>query len=174
MKSKKSESIAPVVTLSAAPTAFGEESPTAATKVKKTYSYFSLETLEDVSEEVEVEFVPAATVEDAQQRLGGASILDALNAALRRQTFFNAEQAVKAKGVSSSALYAMIRNFRQFPPYSTMIPTTKTEGESDADFNARVKAGRDTQTKALIEFVKNTPSFLDMLKSATAAEQAEG
>lgn len=113
-------------------------------EVEKTYVYFDKETLEQKDEKVKITFTPAATLDEAMNRVGGdqETILKALNAFAQRNEFRNAKAEVLKKGINTKILMGVLRPFRAMPPYNAL------------DKN------RKEQTKQLLAMLKSAPVIL--------------
>jgi hypothetical protein len=137
-----------------------------AKKVKATGSYFDAATLEEKSEEVTIDFVPAASFDEAMSRINSDEklVVKAVNALLLTQAKAQATRTINAKGLDTASLFNFIRPMRESEPYASMLvngPDGKVTAES-----------RAAQTKALIEFVASIPSMLGVVRSMSERARA--
>lgn len=136
-------------------------------ELKKTYKYFNLETLDQVSEEKTITFEPAKDLAEAQARVGGdeGTLLKALNAFLRGEALKAAEREVTSKGGKKSVVLAIAKPFRALPPFSTMY-VLDSEGRPVVKDGEKV-VNRKAQTKAILEVIKSNPAMLDAIRAGS-------
>jgi hypothetical protein len=136
-------------------------------EITKTYKYFDLAELADKSEEVKIQFNPAASVADAMSRVGNeeAEVLKALNSYLREKALDAAAQTVKEKGPSKKVFLDFCKSFRLIHPFKPMVSVEKGENGWKEQYKA--------QTKSIGEFIKSNETLLNGLRQLAATATSD-
>lgn len=136
--------------------------------IKKTYEFFD-ENLTLQKKEVEVTHNPAATYEEAVNRLGNdpTKLLEGANVILRRESLREARvSAGVSGGINRGILMEFIKPYRELPQFASLI--------SVADKRKATAEEWDKQTTAILDQIKNVPFIMDGIKAASAnAEKTE-
>ncbi len=122
--------------------------------ISKEYTKFDLDSMKEITETVNVTFVPASNSKEAFDRIGNDEtvLVEALNDYLREKALRDAKKAFKAGGASKATVYAFIKPMREFAEFK------KLEGD------------RKAQTEAILAKVRTIDFLLDNLKALAAAE----
>lgn len=158
--------------------------------IEKTYKYFDLDTFEQKSETVNVEFTPPSDLNEANTRLnalGNANdvLLQAITAYLRTKALNAAEQTVVSKGGRKSVVLAVLKPFRAMPPFNSMFVLdasgkvvtetyTVARGERKGQSVTENKVDKVAQTKAILDLVKSNPAMINAIKQASLEATADG
>ena len=114
-------------------------------------SYFDLDAFEEKSESTEIEFLPAADLADAMERVGNDAdrVVELINSALRAQAVNAAKREISAKGVGKQLVYKVARGFYELPQFAGMSLAEKR--------------------KAVFGMLREAPALLQSLREAAAA-----
>ena len=149
-----------------------KEKPVPAGHVRKTYQYFDLETFENKTETVDIPFTAPKDLAEAQLRVGGneETLLAALTSYLRTETLRTAENAVTAKGGKRSAVMAVAKPFRAFPPFNA-IYKLDASGKPLVDSETGEKViDRKAQTAKILEMIKRNPDMIETIRAGSQIE----
>lgn len=136
--------------------------PTTAIPLNKTYKYFDLDSFEKKSVAGSGSFTPAATMDEAAQRINGdqSIVLTAINAYLQKQALKDLKRSVlPANAGNTAVLSSIMKPFRAMPPYSA-IGAVNAKGEFEVD--------RKKQTEAILSMIKGIPQLVETIKTASA------
>src|SRR6266850_957653 len=131
--------------------------------ITRKYSYYD-DNFVLVEKEVKFDFVPAASLQEALQRLNGEekTAVAALNTAIQRKAGYDARNAAIGTGgvISKKAFLDFVKPYRNASPFKEMV----TKNKGDDGWKDEYRA----QTKALAEQVKSVPFMVAAIKSASA------
>ena len=133
-------------------------------KITGKFKTFNVEKWEFETTDVDADFTPAATLEEALSRLGNDEkiIVPLLNDVLKERTL----ESKRPSGPSKNSVLDFIKSWRQAEPFRSMVTTSK----GDKDW----KPQYDAQTSAILEKTKNIPPVVEMIKSLPSGGDEEG
>ena len=143
--------------------------------VEKEYKYFDLDSFEVKQEKVSATVSIAENVAEANTLLENeANIIVAANAFARAKSLGSAEKSVTSKGGKKSIVFAVIRPFRDMPPFNLTGATKDENGQFKKDADGNVIIDKKLQTKAILEMVKKLPEMIQSIRDASAADTSTG
>jgi hypothetical protein len=137
---------------------------TASKKIK----FYDLSTFEETEKTVDLSFTPAGSQEEALTRLSAAlnsdeeALRDAINSILRDKEFAAQKRtAIGENGAPKKVVLDFIKNWRDVPPYSSLVTTEKGDANWKKEYNA--------QTSAILKDVKDVPFVVNGIKAKAAS-----
>jgi hypothetical protein len=147
--------------------------------IKKVYKYFDLDTFENKTESVDIQFTPATNITDAlaniSQENQQAFILEAINSANRAQALAKAEEAVIAKGGKKSVVLSVMKPFRAMPPFNSYF-VFETDGKTKKLRTRKTRSGetvtepemdKSRQDKEIMALLKAQPALMASIRQAS-------
>ena len=140
-----------------------------AEEISKTIKFYDLKTFDLSETTIKATFTPPATFQEAMTALSTLmqgnqeSLRDALTPILRNAALTNQKKtAIGENGASKKIVLDQIKNFRDVPPFSTIV--TAERGKPGW------KEQYQKQTDAIIAEVKNVPFIVNAIKAKAAAD----
>lgn len=144
-----------------------DETVTTPQEIEKTYKYFDLTDFELKEKTVKVNWTPAASYQEAVERLGNDQkiLLDALNDAIKGVALSEKRKEVLSLGAPKKVALDFIKPFRMIPPYSSMVTDERGKGKWKDQYTS--------QTKALLKDVAGNEFMLNAIRAAAATSSDE-
>lgn len=138
--------------------------------LEKEYKYFDLNDFEVKNEKATATIQVAENLEEANTLLENeANLINAANAFARAKSLAVAENSVTSKGGKKSIVFAVIRPFRDMPPFNTVGATKDEKGAYVKDSDGNIIIDKKKQTRAILEMVKKSEEMIQSIREASAA-----